>query len=282
MAMRIWVQSKTDLTKLPGYTAILADHARHICSPGTTVELHGVQPGTFPKGIAPNDASRYGWLSNLVSMQMVENCVRAEREGFDAVAMSCFGDPALQESRSLVDIPIVSSFETSFQVAATVGQAFGVLSLNEAGVRRSRSRIKQYGYQDRVATVVAMDPPINEHDLESAFGGSPAFVKSFSAQVARMVEAGADLIIPAEGVINTVLVRNNIREVDGVPIIDSYGSLLAYAEMLVQLRRKSGLTMARRGVMARPPTPLLDHVRAVTADMLQDATARAAASRAAE
>jgi len=264
MAIRIWLQSKTDLSKLPGYVSILTDHARRICAPDTVVDLHGVASGTFPPGTAPNEAARYNWLGELSSMQIVENIIRAEREGYDAVAMSCFGDPAIHEARSLVDIPVIGSFESSFKVATTVGQSLGVLTLNEAGVRRASQRIRQFGFQDQVAAVMAMDPPINEFELDAAFKGSPTFEKLFAVQVERLVAAGADMIIPAEGVINTLLVRNNIREINGIPIMDSYGSVLAYAEMLVNLRRKSGLAVARRGVYARPPAPLLNHIRGVT------------------
>ena len=279
MTTRIWLQSKTDLAKLPGYVSILTDHAKTICGPDTVVDLHGVAPGTFPAGTSPNEAARYNWLGELTTQQIVENVMRAEREGYDAFAMSCFGDPGVHEARSLVDIPVIGSFESSFKIATITGQAIGVLSLNAAGVRRSHERIRAFGFQHTVAAVMAMDPPMNEYELDAAFKGSPTFLELFSVQAARLVAAGADVIIPAEGVINTLLVRNGIREIDGTPIFDSYGSVLAFAEMLVQLRRKSGLAVARRGIYARPPAELLRHVRGVTIEALraaQDETAAAA------
>ena len=269
MTIRIWLQSKTDLGKLPGYVSILTDHAKAVCGPDTTVDLHGVASGTFPPEFSPNEAARYNWLGELSSQQIIENVIRAEREGYDAFAMSCFGDPAVHEARSLVDIPVIGSFESSFKIASTTGQAIGVLSLNEAGVRRSRKRIREFGFEGQVATILAMDPPMNEYELDAAFKGSATFRDIFAVQVRRLVAAGADLIIPAEGVINTLLVRNGIREIDGVPIFDSYGSVLAFAEMLVQLRRKSGLLVARRGVYAKPPAALLNHIRGVTIEAMQ-------------
>jgi uncharacterized membrane protein affecting hemolysin expression len=62
--------------------------------------------------------------------------------------------------------------------------------------------------------------------------------------------------------------------VEGTPVLDSYGALLAFAEMLVQLRRRSGLATGRRGVYARPSEQLVRHLRKITADVLHDAQTR--------
>ena len=210
----------------------------------------------------------YDWPNHLVFVQIVENAIRAEREGYDAVAISCFLDPGLEAARSMVDIPVVSSCETALLVSSTVGRAFGLLTLTEVFVGELWELVRRYGYQDRVKIVSAIDPPINEHQLDEAFAGSPEFVGEFAPLAARMAAAGADLIIPAEGVLNTVLVRNEVREVDGTPILDSYGSLLAFAEMLVQLRRRSGLSVARGGAYARAPLGFVENLRRITSDYL--------------
>jgi hypothetical protein len=73
-----------------------------------------------------------------------------------------------------------------------------------------------------------------------------------------------------------VLVRNKLDAVDGAPVLDSYGSLLAFAEMLVQLRRRAGLSIGRRGTYAKPPESLVRHLRRMTVGALQDSEARPA------
>lgn len=270
MSIRIWHQSTTDLTLLPGYAAMLHDHARLICARDTTVDLHGLTPGTYPDGMAPIDMTRYRWAHYLAFVQIVENAMRAQREGYDAVAVSCFVDPALEEARSVVDIPVVSSLETALLVSSTIGRAFGLLTIDESMARTLRELVQQYGFDSRVVAVEAMAPPIREFELDQAFAGSPGLVERFAAQARRMVADGCDVIIPAEGVINTVLVRNKLHSVDDAPVLDSYGALLAFAEMLVQLRRRSGLTVGRRAAYARPPDSLVQHLRRITAEALRD------------
>lgn len=271
MTIRIWHQSFTDLTQLPGYADMLAEHARRVCRADTVVDLHGLLPGTYPSGMAPIDMSRYRWAERLGSLQLVENAMRAEREGYDAVAISCFLDPGLEEARSVVDIPVVSSCETSLLVSAAAGRAFGLLTIDEAMAVVLRDLVRRYGFAERVTTVEALAPPVTEFELDAAFAGSPAFVRRFSEQAQRLIAAGCDVIIPAEGVVNTVLVRNKVQDIEGVPVLDSYGALLAFAEMLVQLRRTSGLPIGRRGSYARPPEPIIRHLRKVTGAALEAA-----------
>jgi len=268
MTIRIWHQSYTDLNRLPGYAAMLQDHARWVCGPDTVVDLHGVEPGTYHTDVAPVEMIGYNWPNHLVFVQIVENAIRAEREGYDAVAISCFLDPGLEAARSMVDIPVVSSCETALLVSSAVARAFGLLTLDEVFVGKLHELVRRDGYQDRVKVVAAMDPPIDEHQLDQAFAGSPEFTEEFSRQADRLTARGADLIIPAEGVLNTVLVRNEVREIDGTPVLDSYGSLLAFAEMLVQLRRRSGLSVARGGAYARAPRKFVENLRRITVDYL--------------
>jgi allantoin racemase len=269
VTVKIWHQSYTDLTQLPGYSTMLADHARRICDPETVVDLHGVAPGTYPDGVAPIDIVGFAYANHLVFPQIVENAIRAEHDGYDAMAISCFIDPALELARSMVDIPVVSSCEAALLVSASIGRSPGLVTLDEVMAKELRRLVDHYGYGDRVVAVMAMDPPINEFQIDRAFVGSPEFVELFARQAHQIIGRGADVIIPAEGVLNTALVRNEVRSILETPVLDSYGSLLALAEMLVRLRRRSGLSTSRSGTYARPPDTLMDKLRSTANGVLQ-------------
>ena len=274
--IRIWHQSMTVLEELPGYAGLMGDHARRVCNTDTAVELHGLMPGTYTPEIAPIQAAAMAWPHNLAALQIVENVIRAEREGFDAVAMSCFGDPYLDVCRSLVDIPVVSAFENSLLVAATAARAFGILVLDEPAARRARARVKAYGFDGRVALVAPCAPSLTEYELEKGFTGDKALMERLHAQIRELAALGADLVIPAEGVLNAVLVHNGVNNVDGVPVFDSYGAVMANAEMLVKLQRTTGLRNARSGAYAKPLPEFITHFRRVAIRTLQEADAREA------
>lgn len=267
--MRIWHQSFTDLESLPGYAGMLAELGRRVCSTGTVVDLHGLLAGTYPEGVAPVDLGGYRWVMQMNEFQVIENCVQAEREGYDAVAISCFADPGLELVRSLVDIPVVSSLETALLVSSTIGRRPGLLTLDDGMVRMIERLVADYGFRERLAGIDHLRPPLTELDLDKGFSGSAELVERFRANARRLIAKGADVLIPAEGVLNILMVRNGLEEVDGVPVLDSYGAVLAMAEMLVNLRKRAGLRVSRSGAYARPPASTVDHIRAITVRALQ-------------
>lgn len=272
--IRLWHQSMTTLEELPGYARLMQAHAGRVCASDTTVDLHGLREGTHAPGVAPIQSAAFALMHDLNSLQIVENVIQAAEEGYDAVAMSCFGDPKLDICRSLVDIPVLSAFETSLLVASTAARAFGFLVPMASAVRNTRKRIAHYGYEHRVAAVLACDPPTTEYELASGFDGDAALVERLVAQIRRLVAAGADIVIPGEGVLNAVLVHNGITSVDGVPVLDSFGAVVAMAEMLVKLQRVTGLRNAQRGLYARPDPALVAHARAVAMEALSAAASR--------
>lgn len=76
-----------------------------------------------------------------------------------------------------------------------------------------------------------------------------------------MIEDGADAIIPAEGVLNELLVANRVQRIGEAAVLDSIGVTWNYAEMMVNPRRRTGLTVGRRWEYARPGPEVIEHVR---------------------
>jgi Asp/Glu/hydantoin racemase len=253
---------------------MLAEHAERVCHLDTKVDIHGVRPGTYPEGVAPIEALRYPWFRHLLDLQVIENAVRAEREGYDAMAISCFYDPGLEAARGSVDIPVASICESTLLVAKSVGRSLALVGLEEDNAAFLRDLVHHYGLQDLLACVVALDPPVTEPELDRAFAGSSEFVRRFEESCRRQVtSAGADVLVPAEGVLNTALVRNGVQKVDGRPVIDAYAILLAHTEMLVQLRHTTGMEVSRIAYGPRPPDSLVAHFRGVAHTVLAEAQA---------
>jgi Asp/Glu/hydantoin racemase len=270
MITRIWHQSMTGLERLPGYRAMLSQHAAEVGQGDLRVDLHGVQPGTYPDGMAPVALTRYAWAHHLIHDQFVENAVSAQAQGYDAIAISCFADPALDLARSAVDIPVVSSCETALLTSCSIGTTFGLLTIEVSMVRVLRRLVARYGFSERVRVIDTLDPAMDEFELDEAFHGRGPLVERFTAQARRLIERhDIDVLIPAEGVLNTMLVRNGVRSVDDVPVLDGYGALLMHAQMMVRLRSRTGLTTGRRTAYAKPPADVMRHLRRVTCSVLE-------------
>jgi allantoin racemase len=268
VSIRIWHQSISELDHLPAYRQMLVDHAGRVTRPDTEMDVHGMRPGTYPPGVAPIDVLGYPWCHYLANVQIVEGAVRAQAAGYDAVAITCFHDPVLRECRSLVDIPVVSMCESTLLVACSLGARLGLVGIGPANADLVADRVRHYGLQDRVAALVHLDTPVNEHDVDASFHTPGAMTSSFRTAAHRVIAAGADVVVPAETLLNTALVAQGITAVDGVPVVDAFAVMLTHAEALVQLRRTTGLTVSRGTEYATPDAASLRALRAAAATTL--------------
>lgn len=253
---------------------MLFEHAQRVCGTDTTVDIHGIRPGTYPEGMSPIEALRYPWCRQLIDLQVIENASRAEQEGYDAVAISCFYDPGLEVARRSVDIPVTGICESTLLTSKSVGHSFALVGLEESNTAFLRGLVEHYGLQDSVACVTALDPPVTELELDRAFEGDPGFVRRFEESCGEIDTSGADLLVAAEVVLNEALVHNGAREARGLPVVDAYAVMLAYTEMLVNLRRTTGLEATRGVYGRRPPESVRAHFMEVTREVIGEAAER--------
>ena len=260
--MKIWHQSMAPLDDFGVYPEVLATHLAEVVSPGTEVVLHGTTTGSY-LGRQPVRVLRFPYARHLIQRQALEYCYTAEQEGYDAVAFASFSEPYLTEARSLVDIPVASMPESNLLVGCSLGQQMALITLSRRSVPRLRAMIAQHGLSSRVSGVYAFDPTMPEDDLLAvlAAGGTEAFTRRFTDMAARAIDGGADLIIPAEGVLNEVLYVSGVSRVGDVGVMDGVATVFAYVELLVRLRQRTGLGVGRAWTYPRPDPELLTELR---------------------
>jgi Asp/Glu/hydantoin racemase len=260
--MRIWHQSFTDLTVMPLYRKTIAEHAAAVMGQDAKVSVHGLRPGTYTEGCAPIDAIKYRYVAAVHELQVCDAALVAEREGFDALALGCFFDPGLRAARSLVDIPIVGLGESCALVACSLARKFGLVTLCEDQTADYTDLMLAYGMERRFAGAVTLDPPIDEFALEADEKTARAIEERFDRACAAAIELGAEIIIPADGVLNEFLVRRRrLSARGGVPVMDSLGVLFQHAAFLVRLKATTGMGVSRHQFYAKPSQAMVEHVR---------------------
>lgn len=260
--MRIWHQSFTDLTVMPLYRKTITEHAAAVMGQDAKVSVHGLRPGTYTEGCAPIDAIKYRYVATVHELQVCDAALVAEREGFDALALGCFFDPGLRAARSLVDIPIVGLGESCALVACSLARKFGLVTLCEDQSADYTDLMLGYGLERRFAGALALDPPIDEFALEADEKTARAIEERFDVACAAMVERGAEIIIPADGVLNEFLVRRRrLSTRGGVSVMDSLGTLFQHAAFLVKLKSTTGTSISRHQFYAKPSPAMVEHVR---------------------
>nr|WP_242443493.1 hypothetical protein [Sphingobium sp. LB126] len=116
-----------------------------------------------------------------------------------------------------------------------------LVPLGEGNVARLRDQVAQHRLDGRIAGLFALTPAVTEFDLANAFARTGPVVDAFLATARRAIAAGADIVIPAEGVLNELLASAGIRLVDEVPVLDAVATVMAHAEMMIALHRRVGL-----------------------------------------
>lgn len=257
--MRIWHQSMNELDRYPVYREALQAHVNRVADPGTEVVLHGLEPGTYGSA-APAEVLVFPGLFHRILSQILPAFEQAEADGFDAIAIGSYSEPFVREARSLLDIPVASMAESTLLTGCSVARLSGLVSISSDVAWMARNIVTANRLEDRVAGVWTVDPAVNESQLARAFDEPDDVLASVRNAARAAIAAGADVIIPAEGVINELLVAEKITEIDGVCVMDAVGVVVLHAEMMAKLSSRTGLHAGRRWHYPKPSAEVLQQL----------------------
>lgn len=250
--MRLWHQSLTEVDRLPAYADAMQDHFRKVGSTDTSVDLHGMDPGTYPSRY-PGEDIRYLGAQAFHSVQILRNVVQAEAEGYDAFLLMTLPEPVLEECRSLVDIPVVGYGQSAMYLANMLGRRFAVFAMITELVPLYEDNMKKHGMGGRGNLVVPFSLPFDS--VVAGFEDPTEVVGEVSRLAGELAKEGIDVIIPGEAPVAAVLAQAGLTRVGEVPIVDGLGATLQFAEMMVRLRERSGQQVSRTSYYTwRPPS----------------------------
>jgi Asp/Glu/hydantoin racemase len=258
--MKIWHQSFTVLDDVPHYRDALARHLTSQAAPGTTIDLHGMSPGTYPTAY-PGTHIGHVYLAGLHKEQFVQAALRAQDEGYDAFLIATIPDTAYEEVRSLVDIPVVAFGHTSLLMAGMLGDRVGIVNFIEALTPQLRRNVQHYRLEALVGPIVQVAKGFT--DVMAAYNDPEPLLAAFSAAARRAVAEGADVIVPGEGPLNVFLADQGVHRVDDVPVLDSLGTCVRVAELRAAQHAATGLHPSRVGFHgSQPARAVVDAARA--------------------
>jgi len=163
----------------------------------------------------------------------------------------------LREIRTLVNIPVVGYGDTAFRIAGLYGRRFGMLFFNTERADFWPDYIRNMGLSE---AFVGIRPAGVTFQEVAAAHGDPALRPEIIARVQqegeRMVrELGADVLIPGEMPLNLLLADAGVSSIAGATVIDGLATTFLMAEMMVDLRRVSGMIQSRHGWFHAAPDP---------------------------
>ena len=211
--------------------------------------MHGLAHGTMDNATFPKEDLGSTYLNWVHGNQWIAAAQDAEAQGYDAIVLATIANPMLREMRTLVDIPAVGYGDTAFRMAALYGKRFGLLFFNSMREGFWPDHIAALGLAD--AFVGVRLAGVDFHEVVAAHGDQDGRAKVLERIVAsgeRMVkELGANVIVPGEMPLNLLLADAGISSIAGATVIDGLALSFKTAEMMVDLKRTSGMIASRAG-----------------------------------
>ena len=121
----------------------------------------------------------------------VQECEKAEKEGYDGVIVYCFGDPGLRAAKESLNIPVVGINEPAIHMASMLGSKFSIITIESTFLGTLVDKLKLYGFESRCASIRFLGIPVL--DLEKQRGEQTE--RLFEEAKKAVEEDGADTIV---------------------------------------------------------------------------------------
>jgi len=253
--MKLWYQSLAREAQDIAYGADLKRVIASVVEPGTTVHLQGLAGSA---GIG----AHYRFLEYHDTREVLQNAIRAEKEGFDAFLIGNITDAGLDTARELLNIPVLGLSETSLHVASLMAPSFGLVAIAERWKVKLMQLVERYGMRGKLAGIEVMETsPI---ELRAAFRDDARrsdVIARFTAAAEKLLTQGAEAIIPAGGEVSAFVIDAGLHEIGRAPVVTGIYELLKMGEMAVKLKALTGRFTSKRFSYAPPTGDLLLRIR---------------------
>jgi allantoin racemase len=213
----------------------------------------------------------YSGLRPFNYIEMLKSMIQAEKDGCDAVSVSCFFDPSLLEARQLLKIPVTGLAEASMHFAYMMGSKFAIITREQHYTSPMEAQIYRYGMETRaikVNPVRALTLPAEQLSPieQGVFTGTPRdpspFIENFREVARGCIADGAEVLILGCGLLSPLLLDNGVLDVDGAAVVEPMIASLKLAETMVDLHKAGIPFISRRSTYLDVPPRYIDEVLA--------------------
>ena len=235
------------------------ENIKKIARPGTEFDYECIED------VFPLKYNTFPYNTIKCTNAAVERGILAEKQGYDALVISCTYDPGLYELRSILEIPVTGSFESSTHLAAMMGSRWSYVTVERVVARRlDKMLVDFYGVRQSCASIRYIG--IRASDLYPEITPTEEVARRVVEIGKRCVEEdGAEIIIGGCTIISALMTnyfKKDATEVIGAPLIDPIVTAFKFAEMMVDLRNLAGYpAVSRTGLYQKQPQKEFEDLR---------------------
>ena len=209
----------------------------------------------IPRRGAGAEATQYKFINALNDVETLFGYMELGKAGiYDAVIGLCFFDTMAREARQVLNIPFLVPGEVSMRMASMMGIKFGVVTASDSASMIVEDNIRKYGLRDNAVPTRAMPLGLGTDDWADCHTDAHGMIGKFTEVSRKLIEDGAEIIIPGCMAVDPVLALapgcerdypNGLREVDGVPVMNVSALTVKLTEVFVAMD-KAGLPWISR------------------------------------
>jgi Asp/Glu/hydantoin racemase len=251
---RIWYQSFVHPVEQAPYMQRLQALLDSVAAPGVRFEVHGLDPP---------DHVFHPLTEFRCAAQVIGHALEAEKAGYDAFVIGHFQEPGLIEIRSSVDIPVIGLGEANLLAALTLGYRLGLVTIDPVFIPWHDRQVRMHGLGERVVGTTALKMSLPA--FMKAFTDEDAYATvraGFVAQVKPLIDAGAEVIIPAGGLPMLLFARETPFIINGAPVLNGIAVVAKAAETALALKSITKVVVSRRSTYAKAPPEAISEFQA--------------------
>ena len=171
---------------------------------------------------------------------------QGEEDGFQAIFINCFGDPAVKAAREYVDIPVFGGFEPATHIALGLADSISIVTVLPNVVPNVEGNVSKARLNGRIVSIRNVNIPVEElQDHEK-------LCKALAEQsLLAICEDGAQAIVMGcTGIVDVAerIKHDLLAKGYDVPVLEAAQSALKLCEVYA----KMGLRQSRLTYMTPP------------------------------
>lgn len=251
--MRIWYQSASSYRyeeAFEAYGKTLEEQCRRAARPDTEIYVTGLP-------VMMREIDRFKSVTYYHKIQVLNNMLRAEKEGYDVFAIGCTSDTGLEEGREMLGIPVVGISQTGYHLAAMLGELFAIVSISAHFCEKYRQQVVRYGLESKHLRGNYFFPA-TEEEVALALTHPEPVMDRFRVAAREAIADGASVIVPNPAFLATAAYRTGLTTLDDVLVLDTISAVVKAAEMLADLKTLGVEVSRKLGVYGHPGRELLE------------------------
>jgi len=176
---------------------------------------------------------------------LIEDCKKAEEDGFDGIFINCCGDTGVKELRKCVNIPVLGGLEAGMYNALAVADKITVITILPEATEIMRGIVDQARLNDRIVNVRYVEVQLD--DVQEK--GIP--VDEFYKESLRAVkEDGAEaILIGCTAMFDTadIVMDKLLKTGYSIPVLDpAKCAVMLLEDLIIQRIKQSRLTYPKK------------------------------------